>query len=113
MDTLSGYQKDTTNNQMEMTAVIKALSFFDEKATINLFTDSNYVINGINSWIHNWIKKGWKTSSNSPVKNVELWKEINALNKFHAVKWIWVKGHSGNTGNDLADKLATDAIIKK
>lgn len=109
----SGYVQHTTNNQMEMTAVIKALSHFKSQSSIHLFTDSNYVIQGINSWIHNWLKRDWKTASNKPVKNVELWKQIDKLNKFHDVKWNWVKGHSGNFGNEIADKLATEAITNK
>jgi len=107
---LFGGKMHTTNNEMELTASIKGLEFFSESSKINLFTDSKYVMDGINSWILNWKKNGWKTANKKPVKNMELWIELDKLNTFHDVDWHWVKGHSGDSGNDMADELANQGI---
>ena len=108
--TLFGGKKNTTNNQMEMTAAIEGLSYFEERTDIEIYTDSNYLKDGIESWIHSWKKNGWKTASKKPVKNKELWMKVDKLNQFHNVSWSWVKGHSGNRENDIADMLANKGI---
>ena len=108
--TLYGGENSTTNNQMEMMAAIKALEYFREKKSIELVTDSNYLKDGIEKWIHSWKKNGWKTSAKKPVKNQELWMKIDALNHFHEVQWKWVKGHSGHRENEIADLLANKGI---
>ena len=110
---LYGYEKNTTNNRMEITAAIEALRSIKIKSNIIIYTDSKYLMNGINTWIHDWKKKNWRTSSNKGVKNVDLWQIIDELNSNHSIKWIWVKGHSGNPGNEMADELANFAIISK
>ena len=110
---LYGYEKDTTNNRMEITAAIEALRYIKVKSNIIIYTDSKYLMNGINTWIHDWKKNNWRTSSNKGVKNVDLWKIIDELNSNHSIKWSWVKGHSGNPGNDMADELANFAITSK
>ena len=107
---LSGAEYNTTNNRMEMTAVIKALKYLDAGRTINLYTDSKYVKDGTTIWIHNWKKKNWKNSQKKDVKNKDLWVELDSLSLKHNINWNWVKGHSGNIENDIADKLATEAI---
>ena len=109
---LSGRKNNTTNNQMELLAPIKALSNYSKKKTFIIFTDSNYVKDGITKWIKNWEKNNWKTTSKKPVKNQELWKKLDCLVKFHKVKWEWVKGHSTNIHNNLADSLAKKAVKK-
>ena len=108
--TLYGGENSTTNNQMEMMAAIKALEYFREKKSIELVTDSNYLKDGIEKWIHSWKKNGWKTSAKKPVKNQELWMKIDVLNQFHEVQWKWVKGHSGHRENEIADLLANKGI---
>lgn len=108
---LSGSDKNTTNNQMELTAAIKALEAIKSKdISIELFTDSKYVMNGITKWIKSWESKNWKNSKKQDVKNAQLWKKLNKLNQELDVTWHWVKGHSGNQGNDIADKLANLAM---
>ena len=107
---LYGGENSTTNNQMEMMAAIKALEYFREKKSIELVTDSNYLKDGIEKWIHGWKKNGWKTSAKKPVKNKELWMKIDTLNHFHEVQWKWVKGHSGHRENEIADLLANKGI---
>ena len=109
---ISGSKNNTTNNQMELFAAIKALSNFNKKKSFKIFTDSNYVKDGITKWIKNWKKNNWKTSAKKPVKNQELWKKLDKLVKFHDVKWEWIKGHSTNTYNNLADELAKKAAKK-
>ena len=108
--TLYGGENSTTNNQMEMMAAIKALEYFREKKSIELVTDSSYLKDGIEKWIHGWKKNGWKTSAKKPVKNQELWMKIDTLNHFHEVQWKWVKGHSGHRENEIADLLANKGI---
>ncbi|CAC9582981.1 Ribonuclease HI (EC 3.1.26.4) [uncultured Gammaproteobacteria bacterium] len=108
---LKGSEKDTTNNRMELMAAIKALEAIKSKdIDINLFTDSKYVMNGINDWIKGWKAKGWKTAAKKPVKNVDLWQRLDTLNASHTVHWHWVKGHSGDEGNEMADELANQAM---
>ena len=110
---LYGYERNTTNNRMEIVAAIKALKTFSEKSDIIIYTDSKYLMNGINDWINNWKKNNWKTSNKKDVKNVDLWKIIDELNLKHNIEWNWVKGHSGNPGNEMADDLANLAISRK
>ena len=103
---LNGGDNHTTNNKMELTAAIQALKTFEKESTITLITDSKYVKDGIQSWIENWKKNGWKTAAKKPVKNKELWIELNELIARHNITWEWVKGHAGNTHNEKADYLA-------
>ena len=110
---LFGGSKNTTNNQMELTAAIEALKYFSNKSELNIFTDSQYVKNGIESWINNWKKNGWKTSSKKQVKNKELWIELEEQIKKHDVKWQWIRGHTGDRNNEIADNLAKKFIQKK
>ena len=107
---LNGGQNDTTNNQMELTAVIKALEFFSESTEIEIFTDSKYVMDGITEYIKKWKVNGWKTASKKPVKNSDLWKQLDDLSAHHSIRWNWVKGHSGHRENDIADELANLGI---
>ena len=107
---LNGGQNDTTNNQMELTAVIKALDFFSESSELEIFTDSKYVMDGITEYIKKWKVNGWKTASKKPVKNSDLWKQLDYLTTQHSIKWNWVKGHSGHRENDIADELANLGI---
>ena len=100
----------TTNNIMELTAVIESLNLLKFKSKVVVTTDSTYVKNGITTWIHNWKLKGWKTASKKPVKNKELWMKLDALSSKHDILWKWVKGHSGNPDNDRADFLANQGI---
>lgn len=106
-----GGEKNTTNNQMELTAAINAFKALIKPCNVTLYTDSNYVIKGISEWMPGWKKKGWKTASGTPVKNVDLWKELDLLVQQHSVSWHWVKGHSGNPGNERADQLANKGIL--
>ena len=108
-----GYEENTTNNRMEITAAIEALNELDVKSDVLLYTDSKYLMEGINSWIKNWKLNNWKTSAKKDVKNVDLWKKIDELNSLHNIEWKWVKGHSGDFGNEMADNLANLAIMKK
>ncbi|MDB9985927.1 ribonuclease HI [Pelagibacterales bacterium] len=107
---LSGREEDTTNNRMELKAVIEALNSFTSKTNLNLYTDSKYVMDGSSKWIENWKKNGWKTAQKKAVKNQDLWIELDKLIHFHQIHWVWVKGHDGNLGNERADYLATSAI---
>jgi len=110
---LNGGSNHTTNNQMELTAAIEALKYFSKSTTLNFFTDSKYVKEGIESWIHNWKKNGWKTTVKKPVKNKELWIELDAQITKHIISWQWVKGHAGNVHNETADYLARKYIDDK
>ena len=103
---LNGGNENTTNNRMELTAAIEALKYFENMQSITLITDSKYVKDGIQSWIQNWKKNGWKTAAKKPVKNKELWIELDQLISRHNISWKWVKGHAGNTHNEKADYLA-------
>ena len=109
---ISGRKSNTTNNQMELMAPIKALSNLSKKQDITIMTDSKYVKEGITNWIKNWEKNHWKTAKKKPVKNKGLWQRLNTLVKSHNVNWQWVKGHSTNIYNNLADELARDAAKK-
>jgi ribonuclease HI len=109
---LSGYDKMTTNNKMELTATIESLKSIKTKSKIELYTDSQYVKNGINSWIINWRKNGWITASKKPVANKELWIALDECAAKHEVIWFWVKGHAGNKYNEIADELAVTAMNK-
>jgi ribonuclease HI len=108
---LGGYGGDKgTNNQMELAAPIEALKFLQDKnltGEIEIFSDSKYVINGVNSWILNWVKNGWKTANKKPVLNQELWQELHKLNQYFKPKWHYVEGHSGHPENDRVDEIAT------
>jgi len=105
-----GGVEETTNNQMELQAVIEALSCLKEPCEISLKTDSEYVIKGITEWIESWKKKGWLNSQKKPVRNKDYWQILELLNKKHSVSWSWVKGHSGDPGNERADLLANKGI---
>ena len=107
---LNGYSPETTNNIMELTAVIEALKSLTRPCKIILTTDSNYVKNGITEWIHGWKKKGWKTANKKPVKNKEYWQLLDAEVQRHHIEWKWVKGHSGHPENEPADELANEAV---
>ena len=107
---ISGSKQLTTNNQMELTATIEALKAISKPSNIALYTDSQYVKKGITSWIFNWKKNGWKTANKKPVANKDLWIELNKYVDFHSVNWFWVKGHSGDRYNEIADKLAVKAM---
>tara|TARA_B100001559_G_scaffold301862_1_gene289114 strand:- start:303 stop:746 length:444 start_codon:yes stop_codon:yes gene_type:complete len=107
---INGYKPLTTNNIMELMAVIESLKAISKPFQIEITTDSKYVKNGITSWIHNWKKNGWKTAAKKPVKNKELWIELDHLIQKHNVSWKWVKGHSGHIENERADELANEAI---
>ena len=107
---LWGGEKLTTNNRMELTAVIQALLSLKRRCTVVIYTDSEYVRNGITSWIHGWKKRGWTTADKKPVKNAELWKELEALSLQHEVDWRWVRGHAGDPGNERADMLANRGV---
>ena len=105
-----GGQNNTTNNQMELSAAIEGLSILKEPCDVELFTDSKYVMDGITQWIQNWKKNNWKTSAKKEVKNKELWQQLDQLMSYHQVQWHWVKGHSGDPGNEIADLLANKGI---
>ena len=105
-----GGEMQTTNNRMELQAVIEALRILKNPSKVCLYIDSQYVKNGINLWISNWKKTGWITSSKKPVKNVDLWKPLDELVANHEITWIWVKGHAGNARNERADALANKGV---
>ena len=107
---INGFSKQTTNNIMELTAVIKSLKQLNRACNIIITTDSIYVKNGITEWVHNWKKNGWKTANKKPVKNKDLWIKLDSLSKKHIIDWKWVKGHSGHLYNERADQLANEAI---
>lgn len=107
---LSGGEAQTTNNRMELTAVIEALKALKRECEITLYTDSRYVMDGVKEWMPNWKKNGWRTTNKkSAVKNLELWQELDSLLPKHKIKWVWVKGHNGHPENERVDKLARDA----
>lgn len=106
---LSGSEALTTNNRMEMTAVLRALQALREPCAVRLHTDSRYVIDGMTKWMFGWVKKGWKTADNKPVKNEDLWRALVDAARIHKIEWIWVKGHDGHIENERVDKLASDA----
>jgi ribonuclease HI len=105
-----GGEPQTTNNRMELTAVIRALESLTRPCDVALYTDSQYVKNGIESWIHGWKRNGWKTADRKPVKNAELWRELDELAAQHRVSWHWVRGHNDHPGNERADVLANRGV---
>ena len=107
---ISGKEQSTTNNRMELMAPIMALRKIKKASKITIYTDSIYLKNGITTWIKNWEKNGWKNTNKKPVKNKDLWVTLNELSKDQVIDWKWVKAHDGNKYNEIADKLATDAI---
>ncbi len=110
---LSGGAEQTTNNRMELTAVIEALKALKKSCDIVLYTDSRYVMDGVQKWLPNWKTNNWRTTNKkSAVKNIELWQELDALLSLHNIRWIWVKGHNGHVENERVDKLARDEAKK-
>jgi len=107
---LWGGEKATTNNRMELTAAIRAIEAFKRPVVGKIYTDSQYVLKGINEWIHGWKRNGWKTADKKPVKNADLWQLLDAQVKQHKLEWVWVKGHSGHPENERADALANRGI---
>ncbi|MDG1485610.1 MAG: ribonuclease HI [Porticoccaceae bacterium] len=105
-----GGELDTTNNRMELTAVIEGLSALTQPCQVELSSDSTYVLKGIQEWMPNWKKRGWKTAAKKPVKNVDLWQKLDAVIGEHKIDWRWVKGHSGHRENEIADQLANQGI---
>ena len=105
-----GGERHTTNNRMEITAVIESLKLVKKKAKVCIYTDSTYVKDGISSWIKQWKINGWKTAAKKPVKNEELWRELDLLVSQHQIEWVWVKGHAGDEGNERADALANKGV---
>ncbi|MCW1428011.1 ribonuclease HI [Novosphingobium sp. JCM 18896] len=108
---MSGSDPQTTNNRMEMTAVIKGLSALIEPCDVTVYTDSKYVIDGITKWVNGWKRNGWVNASKQPVRNADLWHELIDAAKRHQVKWQWVRGHAGHVENERVDKLASDAAL--
>jgi ribonuclease HI len=108
---LSGGEAETTNNRMEMTAVIRALKALTEPCAVTLHTDSRYVIDGMTKWIDGWQRKGWVNASKKPVRNQDLWHDLIEAALSHQINWQWVKGHSGHPENERADRLASDAAV--
>ena len=107
---LYGGERETTNNQMELMAAIIALETLTKPCQVVLHTDSKYVLQGITEWMVNWKKRGWKTAAKKPVKNEELWRRLDSALQNHEINWVWVKGHSGDAGNDKADMLANKGV---
>lgn len=107
---LCGGEAETTNNRMELMAVIQALESLNRDCKIKVTSDSQYVLKGINEWMDNWKKRGWKTAAKKPVKNVDLWQRLDKARETHHVEWVWVKGHSGHIENEIADELANQGI---
>lgn len=105
-----GGEAQTTNNRMELTAVIESLAALKTPSRVTLHLDSEYVRNGITSWIHNWKRRGWRTASNQAVKNVDLWQRLDTLTQSHQIDWRWVRGHAGDEGNERADALANRGV---
>ena len=108
--TMHGGEPETTNNRMELTAAIEALNALGKPRNVILYTDSKYVMDGINDWMPNWKKRGWKTAAKKPVKNKDLWQALDEAVARHEIDWRWVKGHDGNPGNEKADDLANQGI---
>jgi len=107
---LCGGEAQTTNNRMELTAVIEGLRSLKERSAVRVYTDSQYVQKGISEWIHSWKRRGWLTADKKPVKNVDLWKALDEVARVHQVEWHWVKGHAGHPENERADALANKGI---
>jgi len=107
---LYGGDTETTNNRMELMAAIQSLEALTQPCSVKLYTDSKYVLQGITDWMDNWKKRGWKTAAKKPVKNEDLWRRLDSAIQKHTINWSWVKGHSGNIGNEKADELANKGI---
>jgi ribonuclease HI len=107
---VSGYEAETTNNRMELSAAIGGLGALKRRCAVKLYTDSKYVLQGITEWLPNWKARGWRTAARAPVKNQDLWQLLDAAAANQDIQWIWVKGHSGHEGNEYVDQLANDAI---
>lgn len=107
---VSGYEAETTNNRMELSAAIGGLGALKRRCAVKLYTDSKYVLQGITEWLPNWKARGWRTAARAPVKNQDLWELLDAAAANQDIQWIWVKGHSGHEGNEYVDQLANDAI---
>ncbi|MEX0958019.1 MAG: ribonuclease HI [Burkholderiales bacterium] len=107
---LFGGEPATTNNRMELGAVIEALSALKRRSQVRVHTDSQYVRNGISTWIHDWKRRGWKTADRKPVKNIDLWQRLDLLAQQHEIEWIWVRGHAGHPENERADQLANRGV---
>ena len=107
-----GGEADTTNNRMELTAAIRALDMLKRRSSVDLYTDSRYVRDGISQWIHAWKAKGWRRAGKKPVKNADLWRLLDRMAGAHEVRWHWVKGHDGDPENECADRLARRAISR-
>lgn len=107
---LCGGEKETTNNRMELMAAIMGLEALNKASEVSLYTDSKYVLKGITEWMDNWKKRGWKTAAKKPVKNEDLWRRLDAAILRHEIEWHWVKGHSGDDGNEKADMLANRGV---
>ena len=105
-----GGERDTTNNRMELTAVIRALEALKRPCSVRVYTDSQYVQKGISEWIHSWKRRGWRTVDRKPVKNEDLWRRLDELAREHAIEWYWVRGHAGHVENERADALANRGI---
>jgi ribonuclease HI len=110
---LSGGEVMTTNNRMELQSAIEALRFLPEACSIEFFTDSRYLKDGITKWVPKWMRRGWHTKGKTPVKNRDLWEQIHIQTQRHRINWNWVKGHSGNSGNEACDQLAKEEAIKQ
>lgn len=109
---ICGGEANTTNNRMEMTAVIRALESLKRPSTIEVHTDSQYVQKGISEWMAGWKKRNWRTADGKPVKNQDLWLQLDALSQLHSIKWKWVKGHAGHPENERADALANQGVLQ-
>ncbi len=107
---ISGGEIITTNNRMELTAIIRALSELKRSCNVKVYSDSHYLIRGVKEWLPQWVKKGWKNSSKKTVENKDLWEKIDELTKKHVIDWVWVKGHSGHKENELCDSIAKKEI---
>ncbi|MCG7657268.1 ribonuclease HI [Wielerella bovis] len=108
---LFGGEADTTNNRMELTAIIEGLTCLKRACNVVICTDSQYVKNGMENWIHGWKKNGWKTAAKKPVKNEDLWRKLDALAAQHNIQWTWVRGHTGHPENERADALANQGVL--
>jgi ribonuclease HI len=108
--TMHGGERLTTNNRMELTAAIEALNALRGSRRVRLHTDSKYLMDGIREWLPNWKRRGWTTAAKKPVKNIDLWQALDMATQRHEVEWVWVKGHAGNAGNEIADGLANLGI---
>ena len=109
---LSGGALETTNNRMELTGAIEALKALKKPSQVQFYTDSEYLRKGITEWIHAWKRKGWKTAGKKPVKNQDLWRQLDSVIQLHGIEWHWLRGHAGQRDNERVDKLARDAIPK-